>query len=64
MVEQKLRKKEGMRWGLRVWRLAPRWLALVWVLWALALFGSYFYHMLTLPDRWEKIVDLFQRLTG
>ena len=38
------------------------WMMLVWALWMASLFGNYFYHMLTLPDRWGKIVDMLQRL--
>ena len=39
-----------------------KWIELFWILWILVLFGSYFYHMLTLPGRWEKILALLDQL--
>jgi hypothetical protein len=45
------------------WRPTRNSVIVVWAIGMVAVFGNYFYHMLTLPDRWEKIVDLFERLT-
>ena len=47
---------------MRAPRSVRNWVMLAWAVWMLGLFGSYFYHMVTLPERWDKIVDLLQRL--
>lgn len=57
-----LREKKDLKGFLPIRLSVKQWIEIMWYMWLLVVFGNYFYHMLAIPGRYEKIATLLKNL--